>query len=353
MDHPERPTTYRRLRTPRPVRRDHPGFHAFIGFCTTLLGYVLLTSGAHAPAYGSVVAPEVSTKVASLTRHGTDVMITGSVQSLFDAPGLTGPNRAEKVNRARPTPAPLEFVASFSEARMQLASLRAGAFNEDAIPAVQVAAAPVTPLPPQPAATAVPRVAVASLGPAPATPALIAIENIAPGPGAPLPLVLSDELAYARAEAPVTSFATQPVDAKGKAVSEKDLWCMSEAVYFEARGESYKGQVAVAQVVLNRLHHRLYPKTIAAWCSKTSRCATPASSHSRAMASRACHRCGRLEAGPGDRQGRDRRSVSGRGGKATHYHAAYVYPDWAPRMKKVTRIGLHIFYQFKRNWKYG
>ena len=35
-------------------------------------------------------------------------------------------------------------------------------------------------------------------------------------------------------------------------------------------------------------------------------------------------------------------------GKATHYHATYVYPDWAPRLKRVTKIGHHIFYQFKR-----
>ena len=40
-------------------------------------------------------------------------------------------------------------------------------------------------------------------------------------------------------------------------------------------------------------------------------------------------------------------------GYATHYHATYVYPHWAPRMKKLTKIGLHVFYQFKRGWKFG
>jgi spore germination cell wall hydrolase CwlJ-like protein len=40
-------------------------------------------------------------------------------------------------------------------------------------------------------------------------------------------------------------------------------------------------------------------------------------------------------------------------GYATHYHATYVRPHWAPRMTKVTKIGLHVFYQFKRGWKYG
>jgi spore germination cell wall hydrolase CwlJ-like protein len=40
-------------------------------------------------------------------------------------------------------------------------------------------------------------------------------------------------------------------------------------------------------------------------------------------------------------------------GYATHYHATYVYPHWAPRMTKVTKIGLHVFYHFKRGWKFG
>ena len=40
-------------------------------------------------------------------------------------------------------------------------------------------------------------------------------------------------------------------------------------------------------------------------------------------------------------------------GDATHYHATYVRPAWAPRMTKVTQIVLHIFYKFKRGWLFG
>jgi spore germination cell wall hydrolase CwlJ-like protein len=40
-------------------------------------------------------------------------------------------------------------------------------------------------------------------------------------------------------------------------------------------------------------------------------------------------------------------------GYATHYHATYVRPHWAPRMKKLTKIGHHVFYQFKRGWRFG
>jgi spore germination cell wall hydrolase CwlJ-like protein len=40
-------------------------------------------------------------------------------------------------------------------------------------------------------------------------------------------------------------------------------------------------------------------------------------------------------------------------GASTHYHATYVYPHWAPKLKKNTKIGRHIFYQFKRGWTAG
>ena len=40
-------------------------------------------------------------------------------------------------------------------------------------------------------------------------------------------------------------------------------------------------------------------------------------------------------------------------GASTHYHATYVYPHWAPKLKKNTKIGHHIFYQFKRGWTAG
>ena len=40
-------------------------------------------------------------------------------------------------------------------------------------------------------------------------------------------------------------------------------------------------------------------------------------------------------------------------GYATHYHATYVRPKWAPRMTKLTKVGHHVFYQFKRGWRFG
>src|SRR4029077_16636068 len=48
-------------------------------------------------------------------------------------------------------------------------------------------------------------------------------------------------------------------DAQVRAKSEK---CLAEAVYFEARGEAVRGQIAVAQVVMNRAFSGFYPTTV-------------------------------------------------------------------------------------------
>ena len=109
-----------------------------------------------------------------------------------------------------------------------------------------------------------PKISVASIDPSMllSSPALGAIDDAAVGDSdAPMPTIASEQLAYARANAPETDFSVVR-DTSGKAVSEKELWCLATAIYFEARGESYRGQVAVAQVVLNRVKHKLYPDTI-------------------------------------------------------------------------------------------
>jgi hypothetical protein len=270
---------------------------------------------------------------------------------MFESAGtFLGPNRSEKQNRARIVPDVMEFTSTFNEARMQLASLRATAFSAVPSPAV---ASTVAPIPPQrPADQVMPPAVVAALGPDPTSSALNAIEAAAP---APVPVVLSEELAYARAEAPVTSFDGSALDAKGHKISAKDMWCLAQAIYFEARGESYRGQVAVAQVVLNRLKHRLYPKTI---------CGVVFQNQQMRNACQFSFACDGIPETVNDQKAWKQADEIARGvidgnlylpevGRATHYHATYVYPDWAPRMKKVTKIGLHVFYQFKRNWRYG
>jgi spore germination cell wall hydrolase CwlJ-like protein len=170
-----------------------------------------------------------------------------------------------------------------------------------------------------------------------------------------MPKTLSEQIAYARADAPVTVFDGTVKARSGKKVSAKELNCMATAIYFEARGESYRGQVAVAQVVQNRVSHKLYPDTI---------CSVVYQNKSKRNACQFSFACDGIPERVYDKKAWAQAEEIAKGvvagdlyltevGYATHYHATYVRPHWAPRMKKVTKVGLHVFYQFKRGWKFG
>ena len=122
--------------------------------------------------------------------------------------------------------------------------------------------------------------------------------------------------------------------------------CLTEALYFEARGESLVGQVAVAEVILNRVDSKAYPNSV---------CAVVHQGQTKRNACQFSFFCdGKLEH-IGDRsafeklgqvawvmlQGKPRILT----GKATHYHAASVLPRWAKRLVRTARIGDHIFYR--------
>ncbi len=129
--------------------------------------------------------------------------------------------------------------------------------------------------------------------------------------------------------------------------SDAQQRCLAAAIYFEARGEPVRGQAAVAQVVLNRVRNPAYPNTICGvvYQNKNWR--------NRCQFSFACDRIR-------DRVNNRRlwelaehvaaETTAGRiwltdVGSSTHYHATYVRPRWARSMKRVGRIGLHIFYR--------
>ena len=130
-------------------------------------------------------------------------------------------------------------------------------------------------------------------------------------------------------------------------ITNREQRCLSEAVYFEARGEPYNGQVAVAQVVLNRVRNPAYPNSICGvvYQNKNWR--------NRCQFSFACDLIpDRVANGPAWRQAQEiaRETVAGRlkiaeVEAATHYHATYVRPRWAKSMQKQKQIGLHIFYK--------
>ena len=137
------------------------------------------------------------------------------------------------------------------------------------------------------------------------------------------------------------------------AALERAQKCLSEAVYWESRSESERGQMAVAQVVVNRAVSGFYPRDI---------CGVVYQNAHRYLACQFTFACeGRrslvpTEAEPWSQASRIARDMlAGRTwipevGHATHYHATYVRPWWARSMNRLQQIGVHVFYR-PRQWE--
>jgi spore germination cell wall hydrolase CwlJ-like protein len=129
--------------------------------------------------------------------------------------------------------------------------------------------------------------------------------------------------------------------------SAAEQQCLASGIYFEARGETVKGQAAVAQVILNRVRNPAYPKTICGVVYQNE------DWRNRCQFSFACDNIkDRVNSQENWRIARDVAMAVTAGkiwlpqvGSATHYHAVYVRPKWAKTMEKVGRIGLHVFYR--------
>ncbi len=132
--------------------------------------------------------------------------------------------------------------------------------------------------------------------------------------------------------------------------SEKALRCMTQAVYYEAGFEPVAGRYAVAQVILNRMRHPAFPKSVCGVIYQGSH-------RPGCQFSFACD--GSLMRAPGAKAWIEARrvaedvlsgTVTSTVGMATHYHANYVSPYWAPKLHKITQMGAHIFYRWPGNW---
>jgi len=128
---------------------------------------------------------------------------------------------------------------------------------------------------------------------------------------------------------------------------KKEQRCLAEAIYFEARGESEDGQVAVAQVVLNRVKNPAYPASICGVVYQNR------NKRNRCQFSFACDGIKDRISSPVAWKTAQRLSKEVLDGKlyskmvdaSTHYHATYVRPRWAKSMAKRGQIGQHIFYK--------
>jgi spore germination cell wall hydrolase CwlJ-like protein len=185
-----------------------------------------------------------------------------------------------------------------------------------------------------------------------------------------LPAILDSgeapQLASAPASAPVEGSTT--VAAKGVVTGEeahpknpaerlgivgpalaKAEKCLADAIYFESRGEPKQGQIAVAQVVVNRAFSGFYPSDI---------CGVVYQNANRYLACQFTFACeGKKLVVDEPDMWEQAKQIShdmldgklwlDEIGKATHYHAYWVHPDWIREMRKINRIGVHTFYRPK------
>ncbi|HEY8573411.1 cell wall hydrolase [Phenylobacterium sp.] len=125
------------------------------------------------------------------------------------------------------------------------------------------------------------------------------------------------------------------------------LDCMTAAIYYEAAYESVDGQRAVAQVVLNRMRHPAFPKSV---------CGVVFQGSNRTTGCQFTFTCdGALAREPNPEIWARARKIAEAAlngyvmkkvGNATHYHASYVAPYWSPSLVKVGNVGAHIFYRW-------
>jgi spore germination cell wall hydrolase CwlJ-like protein len=127
--------------------------------------------------------------------------------------------------------------------------------------------------------------------------------------------------------------------------------CLSEVLYYEARGEGRSGQQAIAEVVFHRMNTGNYGHSICAVVYEGA-------GHPGCQFSFTCN--GELGHAKQEAAWRESEQLAARiltgevrlqnaTGGATNFHAISVTPDWAPTLEKTTQIGNHIFYRGDRD----
>ena len=139
-------------------------------------------------------------------------------------------------------------------------------------------------------------------------------------------------------------FAT--LDAMPAVSGDAQFQCLAQAVYFESRGEPLSGQIAVAEVVLNRVDNPAYPRSICGvtkqgagsgrGCQFSYACDGRPDVMTSSVSKARSEKIARMLI-----DGRPRSVTSG----ATHFHATYVRPDWSRKFARTAAIGNHVFYR--------
>lgn len=161
---------------------------------------------------------------------------------------------------------------------------------------------------------------------------------------APTRVTLPEIVPLPRPKPPLTPAQELNLAGKDRTKAEQ---CLAKAIYFEARAEPMKGQMAVAQVVLNRVFSPYYPGDV---------CGVVYQNAHRRLACQFTFACdGKSKAikEPGAwvraqriaKQSLDAKAWVPEVAKSTHYHATYVRPRWIREMRKMVKVGVHIFYR--------
>ncbi|WP_375428127.1 cell wall hydrolase [uncultured Sphingomonas sp.] len=126
--------------------------------------------------------------------------------------------------------------------------------------------------------------------------------------------------------------------------------CLAAGVLYEA-GDDAVGERAVAQVVLNRLHHPAFPKTV---------CGVVFQGQERSTGCQFTFTCdGALRRQPSEGGWRRAREIAAAAlagsvykpvGYATHYHTDWVVPYWSSSLDKITNVGTHLFFRWTGWW---
>ena len=177
-----------------------------------------------------------------------------------------------------------------------------------------------------------------------------------PSDPAALEPVTTEQAVLANAEIPFSirpNFAAGRFVVAGEATSDREraIGCLTAANFYEAAGEGVDGMRAVAQVVLNRVRHPAFPKSV---------CGVVFEGSERRTGCQFSFTCdGSLARQPSPTGWLRARAVAlaalagmvdVRVGLATHYHTRWVLPYWAKTLDKNAVVGSHIFYRWRNGW---
>ena len=163
-----------------------------------------------------------------------------------------------------------------------------------------------------------------------------------------------DDAVSGKDEASVFKSPAERLSLEGKPLAKAEK-CLADAVYFEARGEPVRGQMAVAQVVMNRVFSGRYPNNV---------CGVVYQNANRHLACQFTFACegknlSRIDEPEMWAQAKriakdtlDGKIWLAEVGHATHYHAYWVHPSWVHEMARVYKLGVHTFYR-PRAWGDG